>query len=214
MENPNANLTITGFEAFHETKINASEQLIHCLNKEEFASCRLKLHTHVFPVVYQNIRERLEFILQETLPDIFLQIGVNANAHNLQLERVARNLDDSKTPDNRGVIRCNQRITKDSSTTYVSNLPLEEYAARLNAAGIPTSVSDNAGGFICNHHYYVARSIQESRGTPPVCLFVHVPKLSSTEPNRQKPDKQEMSIATATKGILMLTKFILPLISR
>ncbi len=171
-------LTVTGFGPFHGVSKNSSEHLVRHLESVQCVSSNVHRSTAVLPVNYRGARRRIESVVAQFRPHILLMTGVAAGTGSLQLEKVARNLDSSDTPDNEKVIRRNQAIcTHAAQTQYVSDLPLDRFAAQLSESGIACSVSEDAGGFICNHYYYLAQRIRLERVPPPQCLFIHLPGL-------------------------------------
>ena len=70
---------------------------------------------------------------------------------------------------------------------YFSTLPIKAMVQRIRAAGIPASVSNTAGTFVCNHLMYgvlytLARHYPHIRGG-----FMHVPFVPSQVVNRPCP---------------------------
>jgi pyroglutamyl-peptidase len=47
----------------------------------------------------------------------------------------------------------------------------------LVARGIPCTVSNHAGAYVCNHVFYVARDGIERLSLPTLCGFIHVPPV-------------------------------------
>lgn len=173
------NVTITGFEAFYLTDPNPSEQIVNCLREQTPLKNGLRLHTHVFPVKYADAESRVASVLKKTRPQILILTGVDKKAQRLKLERVARNLDNSTTPDNDGLVLQSTIIAHDNAKdVYESDLDLALFAERLRHRKLDAEVSDDAGGFICNHYYYVARRMFEQRNIAAKCLFVHVPMIT------------------------------------
>lgn len=198
------NLTISGFGPFYETKTNASEQIVKYIDSADLFAYNYRLTTYTFPVIYQNSYELLERVINESKPDIFLLLGVRKAANDLHLERIARNLDDSDIPDNRNVIRKNRRIVDECSVLqHVSDLPLDTFAETLRSSGVPAIVSENAGGYICNHYYFLAQQICEMTSNQVVCLFVHIPPLRSNC-DAQVP----LSLSTVVEGLVQLIEII------
>lgn len=194
------NLTIAGFGSFHNIKDNTSERIVNHINTQREVDNQWTLHTHVFPVIYRDADKRLESIIRQTKPNIFILTGVNRNIDTLHLECIAKNRDHSHTPDNDGEIYLNHPIVKgEAPQQYVSSLPLDKFVDSLTKMGLPTCLSNDAGGFICNHHYYMTHRIKESLGIPQICLFVHVPDFST---------KHQLSIESLSRGVLTLARWI------
>ena len=218
-------LTITGFEGFHGVPHNTSEEVISHIKTHSSVEYPFKIYTHVFPVVYRGTHQRLKEVVQQTHPDILILTGVHQRTDTLFLERTARSQDHSSTPDNEGEVRLHQPIlTLTQRTTqrttshppstsppvtpnYVSPLPLESFADSLTQSGIPTSVSDDAGGFICNHYYYRACEIMHSSVTTTTIENDEKPRdtQTSNEPHTTAtPDNKEKSALGPPKVCLFV----------
>ena len=199
-------LLVTGFGPFHAVETNSSELVVRELPNilgEKQGFC---LRTRIFPVIYETASEEILQTIRTTNPDVLIMIGVSESANKLQLERVARNLDCSETFDNQSVLRKNQRILNDGPDQYLTALPLNEYADALTEAGIPTQVSEDAGGFLCNHYYYRACHHLAVVQVDCNCLFVHVPSLLNCE--RKHSQDPKLSVSSAAKGIVLLVQKI------
>ncbi len=197
------NLTVCGFGPFERVEVNPSETLIHNINIRCDYRQQFELSTHVFSVAYKNAKERIETVIDDTQPDIFFMIGVNQNAQTLQLEKIAKNIDNCATPDNQGTTHVEQAIlTEDAPQSYVSDLPLEDMITRLNADHPIATISEDAGGYICNHYYFMANWILNTRQSHCKCLFIHIPMLPSTHQGFA------MSIDVVAQSILTIANMI------
>lgn len=157
---------VTAFGAFADVSENPSEALLERL-REHLGSDRLR--GEVLPVEYAS-GTRIVELITECEPRLVLALGVARRARTARLERVARNLDDCETPDNRGVVRCGEAIVRGGPERLPSTLALEALQSRAEAAGLETEYSDDAGGFLCNHVFYRARAATEAP-----CGFLHLP---------------------------------------
>ncbi len=161
-------ILVTGFEPFGEYARNPSGEIATTFADER------GIQTAVLPVSYARAEQRILESMRTSRPAAVLLLGLHAGPE-IRLERVALNLDDAVSPDNDGAIRRNAAIRENGPVGYWSTLPLAAFSRRLEAAGIPVSWSQDAGGFICNHAFYVARhELSESGRTIP-CGLVHVP---------------------------------------
>ena len=103
-----------------------------------------------------------------------------ATATSIRLERVALNLDDARvarTKTASGVAA--RRSVPAGPVGHWSTLPLEAFAAALASRALPFVWSRDAGGFLCNHVFYVARDWVEPSGPSMPCGFVHLPPLEA-----------------------------------
>ena len=199
------NLTVTGFGPFHTVETNSSGLVVQYLPAVLDENAGFHLNTRVFPVIYETASEQISKAIQMTEPDILIMVGVSENENELRLERVARNLDNSDVPDNQNVVRKNQRIiARNAPDEFCSSLPLDAYVEVLTNAGIPAQVSEDAGGYLCNHYYYLAHHHLKQMQTDCICLFVHVPNLVNNE--FRSSSNSMLSVSTAVKGISLLAQ--------
>ena len=64
---------------------------------------------------------------------------------------VAINIDDASIPDNQGSQPGICLLSQEEPAAYFSTLPIKAMAEAIRRAGIPSSVSNSAGTFVCNH---------------------------------------------------------------
>ena len=120
-------------------------------------------------------------------PDAVLCIGRAGGRYDLTPERVAINLDDARIPDNEGNQPIDTPIFADGAPAYFATLPIKAMVAKIREAGLPASVSNTAGTFVCNHLMYgvlytLAKHHPGVRGG-----FMHVPFIPSQTVNRPSP---------------------------
>lgn len=196
-----ANLVVTGFEAFHGVERNPSEELAQRVARfHQTDELIANVATRIFPVVYASAQRQLDSVMREFAPDILLMTGAASGIDALCLERVAKNADRSNTPDNSGEAHPDRRIAEGAPASFISELPLDAYADRLTDTVMPATVSDDAGGFVCNHYYFLGQQMASSRATRATCLFVHVPAHFAA--------LDDSAIDCAAGAILMLAKMV------
>ena len=69
----------------------------------------------------------------------------------------------------------------------------------IRSAGIPASISNSAGTFVCNHVTYGVRYLLEKRGKGQKSGFIHIPYLPSQVVD--KPNQPSMALDIIVKGI-------------
>jgi pyroglutamyl-peptidase len=67
---------------------------------------------------------------------------------------VAINVDDARIPDNKGQQPVDTPIVDGGPAAWFSTLPIKAIVSALRDRGIPASVSQTAGTFVCNHVMY------------------------------------------------------------
>jgi len=171
-------LLVTAFEAFGEHLVNPSEQVVRALRSDP------GLVAEVLPVSYRRAEARLGELIEQVEPRAVLLLGLHAGDA-FRLERRALNLDDAETPDQDGELRSAEAISVFGPAGYASTLPLDAFAAVLRRLALPFEWSRDAGGFLCNHAFYVARDRLALRLPEVPCGFVHLPPLSALPLERQ-----------------------------
>ncbi len=63
-------------------------------------------------------------------------------------------MDDARIEDNEGNQPIDISIYEDGENAYFSNLPIKAMVKEMIDNGIPASVSNTAGTFVCNHVMY------------------------------------------------------------
>ena len=130
-------------------------------------------------------------------------------------ERVAINLNDARIPDNEGNQPIDEPIFSDGENAYFSTLPVKAMVEAIRKEGLPSSLSNSAGTYVCNHlmygvlyfvhNEYCSHSVQylsdnnaqhksssllfseEERSSAVKAGFIHVPYIPE-----QVKDKKEM----------------------
>lgn len=161
---------VTGFGSFGQVRENPSEGVARALAAEP------GVRSEVLPVAYARAEARLEQLLSELRPAAVLLFGVHSGP-GFRLERVGLNLDDEASPDVDGAVQRGDPIRHGGPSAYWSTLPLREMADALDSLGLDWEWSKHAGGFLCNHAFYVARHLCERVDGAIPCGLVHVPPL-------------------------------------
>lgn len=84
-------------------------------------------------------------------PDYVLNVGQAGGRAALTPERVAININDGRIPDNDGYQPLGEPIQADGDTAYFTQLPIKAMAKAIRAVGLPATVSNTAGTYVCNH---------------------------------------------------------------
>ncbi|KIM07923.1 MAG: hypothetical protein KU38_10255 [Sulfurovum sp. FS08-3] len=151
---------ISGFETFGGLSHNPTELMIQQLQKEPLEIEGMSIQTVVLPVTYFQSWQRLKEEIDSYRPDVVLSFGYAPSSHGVRLERISQNYDRGGK-DNAGVSHFGKIIEQDSNETLTSQLPLKELKNYLEERGFEVNMSDDAGGYICNHlFYYLMHHIQ------------------------------------------------------
>ncbi|MFG2227525.1 pyroglutamyl-peptidase I [Streptomyces sp. NPDC048644] len=190
---------LTGFEPFDGESTNPSWQAVRAAAAEPPAG--LELFTAELPCVYGESRTALRAAVDEHRPDLVLCVGQAGGRPDVTVERVAINVDDARIPDVAGAEPVDEPIVPGGPAAYFSTLPVKACVAAVRAAGLPASVSNTAGTFVCNHVFYalahlIATELPGVRGG-----FVHVPYAPEQVVDRAQPSLPVAAIARALREI-------------
>ncbi|HFI0644637.1 TPA: pyroglutamyl-peptidase I [Streptococcus suis] len=189
-------IIVTGFDPFGGEAINPALETIKSLPKTIAGAEIIIVEV---PTVFDKAARVLEEKMAEHEPDAVLCIGQAGGRADLTPERVAINQDDARIPDNEGQQPIDRTIRLDGPAAYFSTLPIKAMVEAIRSVGIPASVSNTAGTFVCNHLMYQALYLTEKRFPNTKAGFLHIPYLP--EQVVDKPGLPSMSLETIVKGI-------------
>lgn len=168
-----AEILITGFEPFGEHRRNPSAEMLgHC----PATVAGWPVRTAVLPVSYRSAPERLRALLERQDWAAVVMLGLAGGATGWRIETLARNRN-RDTPDNEGLALAGEAVLPGAPGMLTTGLPAVRICQALEARGVPASLSDDAGGYLCNHMFFhlMAWLQAHSPGTPGG--FIHVPPL-------------------------------------
>ncbi|MGG4583735.1 pyroglutamyl-peptidase I [Serratia nematodiphila] len=165
---------ITGFEPFGGERLNPSWEVVKQLNDMELVGTRIVARQ--LPCVFGAALEALNAAIEEVQPVMVLAVGQAGGRTDITIERVAINVDDARIPDNQGQQPVDEPIVAGGPAAYFSTLPIKAMVSSMREAGIPASVSQTAGTYVCNHVMYGLlhrlSGQREVKGG-----FIHIPYL-------------------------------------
>jgi len=166
---------LTGFDPFGGEATNPSWEAVRQLAEREILGYRVVAKQ--LPTAFGNSVDLLKQLIQQEEPQAVLCIGQAGGRPDITIERVAINVDDARIKDNLGQQPVDQPIAEGGPAAYWSGLPIKEMVVRLRAAGIPASVSNSAGTFVCNHLFYGLQHFLTETGSKLPGGFIHIPYL-------------------------------------
>lgn len=187
-------IIVTGFDPFGGEPINPALETIKSLPKT-IAGAEIILVE--IPTVFDKAADVLEEKMAEHLPDAVLCIGQAGGRVDLTPERIAINQDDARIPDNEGQQPIDRTIRADGQPAYFSTLPIKAMVEAIHRIGLPASVSNTAGTFVCNHLMYQALYLAEKQFPKTKAGFLHIPFLP--EQVVDKPGLASMSLNDIVK---------------
>ncbi|MEY8463605.1 pyroglutamyl-peptidase I [Streptococcus merionis] len=189
-------ILVSGFDPFGGEKVNPAIEAVKKLpNKINGATVKWV----EIPTVFYESADVLEKSIENFKPDAVLCIGQAGGRSAITPERVAINQDDARIPDNKGQQPIDKIIREDGEAAYFSTLPIKAMVEAIKKEGIPASVSNTAGTFVCNHLMYQVLYLVERKFPDTKAGFMHIPFL--TEQVVDKTDTPAMSLSDITRGI-------------
>ena len=165
-------LLITGFDPIDGASVNPSWEAVKLLPDiiGEYRIHKLQIPT-VFGLAPRTVLEAAE----KLQPDVIISVGQAGSRKAVTPERIGINVRDARITDNAGISPKDESIIPGGPDGYFSTLPVKAMIAAIQDAGLPGSISNTAGTFVCNDVLYSL--LHHYAGTPVRCGFIHVPWL-------------------------------------
>lgn len=196
-------ILVTGFDPFGEDTINPAIEAVKRLPNTIDGAKIIKLE--IPTVFHKSAKVVREAILAEK-PDYILNIGQAGGRTDLTPERVAINLDDARIKDNEGQQPIDLPIQNDGDAAYFSQLPIKAMVDSMKKEGLPASVSNSAGTFVCNHIMYQTLYLTAKEFPEIKAGFMHIPFMTEQVVNR--PERPSLPLEDIIKGIEVSIKGI------
>jgi len=189
-------ILVTGFDPFGGEKVNPALEAVKSLPSEIHGA---EVYWVEIPTVFYKAAEVLETAIVRFQPDAVLCIGQAGGRTSLTPERVAINQDDARIPDNQGNQPIDTPIRLDGEAAYFSTLPIKAMVQAIKEVGLPATVSNTAGTFVCNHLMYQALYLADKKFPNMRAGFMHIPYM--TEQVINKPNTASMNLTDIVRGI-------------
>ena len=175
---------ITGFDAFGGEPVNPAEEAVKKVSDRIQGAEIIKV---IIPTVQTKSVQAIERAIKEHRPDMVISIGQAGGRFDITPERVAINIDDYRIKDNEGNQPIDAVIEEDGQAAYFSNLPVKAMVKHMNDNGVPATLSNTAGTFVCNHVMYGILYMIDKKYPNMKGGFIHIPYMTS-----QVMDKKNM----------------------
>ena len=189
-------ILVTGFDPFGGEKVNPALEAVKSLPSVIHGA---EIRWVEIPTVFYQSAEVLEVEIVRYQPDVVLCIGQAGGRASLTPERVAINQDDARIPDNQGNQPIDTPIRLDGQAAYFSTLPIKAMVQAIKEEGLPATVSNTAGTFVCNHLMYQALYLVDKKFPNMRAGFMHIPYM--TEQVVNKPNTASMCLRDIVRGI-------------
>jgi pyroglutamyl-peptidase len=168
-------ILLTGFGPFPGAPFNPTEPLVRELARRRHpAFANVRRVAHIFRVSYEAVDRELPALLARERPDVLVMFGLAARTRHLRVETRARNALIRRVPDAGGWIPAAASIDAAAPPTRPLRAPMLRLLLAAQAAGVPATLSRDAGGYLCNYLCWRAAEAAGAGG-PRLTAFIHVP---------------------------------------
>ena len=167
-------ILITGFTPFGSEKENPSQMVVEAFDD---TFCGVEVVKAILPVSFAKAGKMIVDLIKDVRPDVVICLGQAGGRNEPSIERIAVNLNDSNKADNDGDIPEERVIVSGGASAYFSSLPIKDIVKNIKTSGLPATVSNTAGFFVCNHVFYSALHHVSVRGLATKVGFIHLPYL-------------------------------------
>lgn len=186
---------MTAFDPFGGESVNPAFEAVKLLPDTIADAEIVKLEV---PTVFHKALDVLYAALEREQPDITIAVGQAGGRFDMTVERVAINVDDARIADNEENQPVDETIRPDGQTAYFARLPIKAMVAAIREGGLPASVSNSAGTFVCNHLMYGLLYAIDKHYPAMKGGFIHVPFLpEQVIDKRNQPSMSLDNIARA-----------------
>ena len=194
-------LLITGFQPFDGESVNPALEVAKGLQGKTING--YEVIAREIPVVRFEALKAVQAAIEELQPNAVITIGQAGGRPDITVERVGINIDDFRIPDTKGNQPIDEPVVTGAPVAYWATLPIKNMVANVKAQGIPASVSNSAGTYVCNHLLYgLLHYLTTQDKTAIPAGFIHIPYLPEQMAVRSGKDAQvaTMSLDTLLKG--------------
>ncbi len=177
-------ILLTAFEPFGGEKINPAQEAVKLIPDQLNGADIIKL---TVPTVFGAAGDTVAAAIRELAPNAVVCIGQAGGRLGITPERVAINMEDATIPDNAGVTPVDRPILPDAPAAYFATLPIKAMVQAIKDIGLPASLSNSAGTFVCNHLMFRVLHLIYTEYPGMMGGFIHVPFLPEQAAAQSKP---------------------------
>lgn len=191
-------LLVTGFGPFPRVPRNPSGLLARRVaGSRRLALAGIEARALVLATAYPEIGRTLVPALEASRFDAVLMLGVAGRRRGLSVEVQALNRASRLFPDATGRVAGGLALTPGSPLRRPTRAPAGAVLRALRGAGVPASLSRDAGRYLCNGAYHAAL------GLHPGALFLHIPMPRGDRPGDRRPSLVGMEAAIVRAALAL-----------
>ena len=167
-------ILITGFGPFPGVPVNVSGVLAQAIGAaagQMFPRARFEIA--VLPTEWVAAPLLLEELMMRHRPEVALHFGVSNQARGFVVETQARNI--ASHVDASGAAPITDALFPNHSDAHAATLPAARIVQRLRRAGLPATLSQDAGAYLCNAILFHSLRLGGGLASPAASGFIHIP---------------------------------------
>jgi pyroglutamyl-peptidase len=171
-------ILVTGFGPFPGQPFNASAALVAALAEDDaVAALPAQIATDILPTDWRRAPALAGRLAEEFRPDAIVHFGISSKVRHFEIEARAFN---AARPlrDCAGGLPGGYHVLRGAPPVLDATLPADLLIRRLRLAGVPASLSTDAGRYLCNATLYHSLAWKSRPGTRPRAGFIHMPTLT------------------------------------
>jgi pyroglutamyl-peptidase len=193
-------ILLTGFGPFPGIPKNVSADLVRALaRRARRTSAPYRIVSSILPTEWDRAPRLLASLHERHTPALALHFGVAAGTRGFRLETEARN-HRRASPDASGLLPASASLSHEGVAVRAVTIAARSIATKLDSNGYPVSLSDDAGGYLCNAVLYQSLALAKENGGTCRVGFVHIPADLSKPP---------LTLPVAVAGAFEIVKFAL-----
>ena len=176
----NRPILITSFQPWlaHQ-RSNSSDDLVAALQKNSLMPQTAVWLRHL-PVSFELAPEKVEKAVRQLQPHAVICCGMAESRQQLCVEKQAKWYPSAESQ------------SSDGSSEHDSILCTNADINKLTADTLMTSLSEDAGSFVCNHLYYSVLDLANKVNWKMIVVFIHIPVLTSDNQTSLLKDFSQM----------------------
>jgi pyroglutamyl-peptidase len=200
-------IIVTGFQPFGPYRFNPVEESTKHFDKKQIDE--YQIHGLVLPCTYFGAFKTLKEAITEINPNAIISTGLSSSVKGIRFETTGKNIMNGKYPDANKYAPNGIPIIENGPEYINTNSDNSHLANILQNNGIPTEISSNADGFICNSLIYLTSNHIKNNSPQTRNAFIHVPWTDNYKSKIElEPHKIMISQETLYNSIETLIKNI------
>jgi pyroglutamyl-peptidase len=189
---------VTGFEPFDIYEINLSQLIAETLDGQHIEGAEIV--SIILPVDFDESVEVVTQAIETYDPVIVISVGLSPRTRSIDVEKCGLNL--KRLMRNESLWFIPRKLDPSGPSIRLSNLYTREIVVEIRKVDIPVRQSVFAGMYVCNAVLYGVLGYIDEHEIPTRAGFIHVPLLTSQDPDGMDLETMVEAVKLAIKTSL------------